>query len=48
MRIELRLIALALLMLFFTAACSTGNSDEDDQGSVEIAGPALVMFYTDN
>jgi hypothetical protein len=46
MRFGLRLITLALLLLVAVAACSTGSSD--DVESVEISGPALVMFYTDN
>jgi hypothetical protein len=43
-----RLITLAILLLFITAACSAGNSDVPDGEQAKIAGPALVMFYTDN
>jgi len=48
MRIGSKLIALAILLLVITVACSSTGSDEGDSGLGDIAGPALVMFYTDN
>lgn len=48
MRIGLRLIALAIVLLVVTAACSGAGSDESGDAPTELTGPALVMFYTDN
>ncbi len=48
MRMGSRLIALGMLLLLITVACSSAGSDELDSGPTEVAGPALVMFYTDN
>jgi len=48
MRVGPKLIALALLILVVTGACSNGSSNEPVGGPTEVAGPALVMFYTDN
>lgn len=44
MGIRTKLIALIILLLALAVACTGGSADE----SVEVAGPALVMFYTDN
>ena len=48
MQIGPRLIALALLILVIAGACSSGDSNESVDTPTEVAGPALVMFYTDN
>ena len=48
MRIGPRLIALALLILVTAVACASDGSNESVDGPTEVAGPALVMFYTDN
>ena len=48
MRVGPKLIALALLILIVAGACSGGSSNEPVGGPTEVAGPALVMFYTDN
>lgn len=48
MRIGLRLISLALLLVLVTAACSGAGSDESGDTPTEVSGPALVMFYTDS
>jgi hypothetical protein len=48
MRIRSSLIALAILLLVITVACSDNGSDDSSDQPAEVAGPALVMFYTDN
>ena len=48
MKIGPKLIALALLILVVAGACASDGSDEPIDGPTEVAGPALVMFYTDN
>jgi hypothetical protein len=48
MQVGPKLIALALLILVGVGACSGGSSNEPVGGPTEVAGPALVMFYTDN
>ncbi len=48
MRFGPKLIVLGLLIWVAAAACSGGGSDEPVGGTAEVAGPALVMFYTDN
>ena len=48
MRIGPRFVALALLILVAAVACASDGSDESINGPTEVAGPALVMFYTDN
>jgi hypothetical protein len=48
MRIGSRLIALAILLLVTTVACSGTGSGESGNAPAEVAGPALVLFYTDN
>jgi hypothetical protein len=48
MQVGPKLIALALLILIVAGACSGDNSSEPFNGPTEVAGPALVMFYTDN
>ena len=48
MRTGSRLIALAILLLVITAACSGNDADESGDTPDEVSGPALVMFYTDN
>ena len=48
MRFDLKLIAMALLMLVVAVACSSGDSNASVDKPTEVAGPALVMFYTDN
>jgi hypothetical protein len=46
MRIGSKLFALALLILVAAVAC-TGSEGAAGE-PVEVTGPALVMFYTDN
>jgi hypothetical protein len=48
MRVGPKLIALALLVLVVASACTGGTLSESVDGPTEVAGPALVMFYTDN
>jgi hypothetical protein len=48
MKVGPKLIALALLILVVAGACASGSSNESIDGPTEVAGPALVMFYTDN
>ena len=48
MRSGSRLIVLTLLILFAASACVSSGSNEPLEGPTEVAGPALVMFYTDN
>ncbi len=48
MNIGSRLIASAILLLVVTVACSGSNEGESENPPVEVSGPALVMFYTDN
>jgi hypothetical protein len=48
MHIGPKLIAIVFLIVVLAAACSGGVSNESDSGPAEVAGPALVMFYTDN
>ena len=38
--------AVALVALLFSVAACNGSSDEAD--SLEINGPAFILFYTDN
>ena len=42
------MIALFLLLLTIITACSGSRTNESTEASSEVAGPALVMFYTDN
>ena len=48
MRIGPKLLVLALLVVVFANACAKGSSNEPVGAPTEVAGPALVMFYTDN
>jgi hypothetical protein len=48
MRIGSILVALALALLAANVACAGGDSDESGSRTVEVTGPALVMFYIDN
>jgi hypothetical protein len=48
MRIGSKLISLFVLLLVISAACSSNGSDEIGGEKVNVDGPALVMFYTDN
>jgi hypothetical protein len=48
MRSTPKLIALALLILVAAVACAGDVSNDSTDGPAEAAGPALVMFYTDN
>ena len=48
MRVGPKLIVLALFVVVFVGACANGCSNEPVDAPNEVAGPALVMFYTDN
>ena len=48
MRFGPKLIALAFLVLVVAGACTNNSPNEPIDGPAEVAGPALVMFYTDN
>lgn len=48
MRAGPKLLVLALLVVVFAGACANGSSNEPVDAPPEVAGPALVMFYTDN
>ena len=48
MRIGSKLISLIVLLLVISTACGSNGSDESGGEKVNVDGPALVMFYTDN
>ncbi len=41
-------IALFLSLMFIVSACSDSRTNKATEASTDLAGPALVMFYTDN
>jgi hypothetical protein len=42
------LIVLAILIIAAVAACTGDDAKETGSEAVDVTGPALVMFYTDN
>lgn len=36
-----------LLLSLLTAACSPNTEDREESSTIQLQGPALIMFYTD-
>ena len=48
MRIGSKFSVIIVFILVLVSACASNGTEETGQGEVNVDGPALVMFYTDN